>query len=544
MNRTLLALALALPALLAGRPADACGGFFCSTIPVDQTGENILFAVDDKGVEVHVQIAYQGAETDFAWIVPTRAAPTLAVGGDQVFTALAAATRPTFAGRWHYPQCGGWGWGGEQASAGGAADLGAFSPDGGSPVNVISEEQIGPYDSVVLKSDDPKALATWLKDNGYRLTTEMEIMIEPYVLEHDFFVALKLHSGKTVVDLQPIILRFAGDEPCVPLRLTAVAALNDMQVTAWVLGSSRAVPLNYYEVRPNLARINWLTGGSNYQQIVSEAADEAGGNAFVTEFAGKSSVMKGALWTEGRYDLAQLRATTDPVAYMQQIINQGLPRTTQMLNLLRRFIPMPQSLAAGGVTEQQFYNNMELYRPSLAGFQFDPIGFTNEIDLLIVQPLMQAQSLFDRLPYLTRLFTRISPTEMTRDPTFAYNPDLPDVDNVQTADIYPSCDWNGPVSIVLPDKRTIVLSSQSSRGTLDAMPAAQAWYQMGPSGPGQLIGSNATEIDQGIARHAPSTSGCRAAPADGPTPITVAFLFLVGGTGLLAFARRRPGARS
>lgn len=158
-----------------------------------------------------MQIAYQGAETDFAWIVPTRAQPTLAVGGDQVFTALGAATRPTFTSRWHYPQCGGWGWGGgEQANAGGSADLGAFSPDGGSPVNVISEEQIGPYDSVVLKSDDPTALAAWLRNNGYRLTTEMELMIEPYVLEHDFFVAPAEGDGSTICTIHAMSEALVG----------------------------------------------------------------------------------------------------------------------------------------------------------------------------------------------------------------------------------------------------------------------------------------------------------------------------------------------
>ena len=40
------------------------------------------------------------------------------------------------------------------------------------------------------------------------------------------------------------------------------------------------------------ARINWYSGGSNYfgpDGLVSQAANEVGGNAFVTEYAGPSA---------------------------------------------------------------------------------------------------------------------------------------------------------------------------------------------------------------------------------------------------------------
>ncbi len=42
--------------------AHACGGTFCDSgpqaMPVDQTGENILFVMDGTTVEAHVQIQY------------------------------------------------------------------------------------------------------------------------------------------------------------------------------------------------------------------------------------------------------------------------------------------------------------------------------------------------------------------------------------------------------------------------------------------------------------------------------------------------------
>src|SRR6185295_1671829 len=56
-------------ALFATREARACGGTFCDSgptaMPVDQTGENVLFVLDGTNVEAHVQIQYQGAASRF-----------------------------------------------------------------------------------------------------------------------------------------------------------------------------------------------------------------------------------------------------------------------------------------------------------------------------------------------------------------------------------------------------------------------------------------------------------------------------------------------
>src|SRR5476649_2945720 len=91
LGLTIVALLLAVPA-----PALACGGLFCARIPVDQTGEKILFATDGHTVTAHVQISYTGDARKFSWIVPVPTAPKLTVGSDALFTQLREATRPQF----------------------------------------------------------------------------------------------------------------------------------------------------------------------------------------------------------------------------------------------------------------------------------------------------------------------------------------------------------------------------------------------------------------------------------------------------------------
>ena len=51
------------------------------------------------------------------------------------------------------------------------------------------------------------------------------------------------------------------------------------------------------------ARIDWWNRGTNYfgpQGLVSQAANEAGGNAFVTEYAGPSSIARSSVYAKGR----------------------------------------------------------------------------------------------------------------------------------------------------------------------------------------------------------------------------------------------------
>ena len=119
-------------------------------------------------------------------------------------------------------------------------------------------------------------------DNGYDLTPQGAEALEPYVGQGLYFVALKLQQNKQVGDLRPIVVRFEGKRPCIPIKLTAIAARPDMPIIAYVLSNKRAIPVNYRHVLINPTRIDWLRYGSNYNQVATDAVDEAGGQAFLT----------------------------------------------------------------------------------------------------------------------------------------------------------------------------------------------------------------------------------------------------------------------
>ena len=98
-----------------------------------------------------------------------------------------------------------------------------------------------------------------------------------------------------VKSIQPIVLTFIGTEACVPLRLTAIAANPDMPVRIWVLADGRSSPRLFRgEGRRGAHRLavrrRELLGPT--KGLLSQAANEAGGTAFVTEYAGPSSITR------------------------------------------------------------------------------------------------------------------------------------------------------------------------------------------------------------------------------------------------------------
>ena len=95
-SRLLLLTSFALigaPASLIPDTASACGGTFCdggpNAMPVDQTGENILFVLEQDSVEAHIQIqvAADAVAEQFAWVIPMMEIPAFSLGSQEVFDA-------------------------------------------------------------------------------------------------------------------------------------------------------------------------------------------------------------------------------------------------------------------------------------------------------------------------------------------------------------------------------------------------------------------------------------------------------------------------
>ncbi len=341
-----LLIGLCLFGLLVFAPgAQACGGFFCQNVPVDQSAERIIFAVNDNDstIDAYVQINYTGSPDNFAWVVPVPNPPKVDVADISMIRELDRLTQPVYIAPPLSDSC--------RQLAGRFYGLLGAAPAATSAVTVFGQGSVGPYNYAIVGSDDPQELVKWLRTNQYQITPAMEPLVDVYVKEKMVFLAMKLQPQKQVRDIQPVKMTYKSTKPMIPLRLTAVAANPNMVVLTWILARAQAEPENYAVFKiPDEQIVFTAFGGSNYSQVVLDNAKRLSGRAFITEFAGATS---------------KLNAT-----------DAGLK------SLLRSY------------------------------------------------------------PYLTRVYARISPEEMTIDPVFKFNSSLPDVSNVHDLSKDPNRIWD------------------------------------------------------------------------------------------------------
>ena len=273
---------VAVVSLASAQSALACGGFFCIDTPVDQNAERIIFTQNRDGtVSAYVQIEYTGSAPDFSWILPLPEAidaEDIEVPEDAMaaFTELEVATDPVFIPP-PLPEC---------AISPTPAAMAIAVPES-SQVEVFASGEVGPYGFDVVGSEDPDALVMWLRENSYGVTEAMEPLIDVYVEEEFVFLAMKLRPDQGVQDVEPVKVTYPSSGPMIPLRLTAVAANPNMAVMTWIYADRQAVPVNYAKMDiGNEELIFFGRGGSNnYRQLMSQKADEYGGQAFITEYA-------------------------------------------------------------------------------------------------------------------------------------------------------------------------------------------------------------------------------------------------------------------
>ena len=385
-----LALAAALP--LAPRDAAACGCVTpaATSVSVNQQAEQIIFEIDPGFITAHVLIQYAGDPSQFAWLVPVPSVPELGLSPPEVFALLDAVTSPQISvydedlcPRSEYvcayhplPEClDPWDDHGrpDGRRVDGIALSDGAASGGGTPVEIHTRTTVGDYEVIVFGtgSGDAREAVAWLQGEGFVVNDTMAEYMTPYVVEGDLFLAARLVPGAGVGAIKPLRMKFADDEPMIPLRLTAVAADPHMTVTSYVYADGpvaahgkATVAIQAYDIGRD------RSGRTNYPMALAATIDRAGGDGYVTEFAGPPPA---ALDLDGRGCCA-LGGAFDPCGIQYD-----------------------------GVC-------------SCPANPLDATDCAAETGLVEGATLMA--DLASRHTYVTRLTTRLSPEEMTTDPMF------------------------------------------------------------------------------------------------------------------------------
>ena len=561
-NRFILSFSAALLLALVARPepAQACGGLFCSaSAPVNQAAERIIFSKNaDQTVTAVVQIQYQGPSEEFAWVLPVPGIPEVDVSSDLAFTRLQQASNPqytfTTVVEGNCKQVRG---SSSSSGAGGpVADFGGAGGAGGSGgVNVLASGTVGPYDFVVIEPDMSyenvgDVLVEWLTAEGYDVVPpggdpdEIASLLGGYLEGGMNLIAFRLTKGNDNGTIRPIRITYESDQPMIPIRPTAVAANDDMGVMVWVLGESRAVPVNYKALELNQALIDWLNGGRNYNQVVVAAANQAGGQGFVSERAGPSEDYENIVILEfEREDWEALQMSSAALTPLD-VLRESSSRFggwDGFRALVERFLPE-------GTNVDEYLGCPACYPEAIEGL--DTQAFIEDLGEEVVEPMIATQELITSRPYVTRFYTTLSAPEMDLDPWFDFNPDLPNVSNLHTARRVIEChrsiyEWEAPSRFELEDGRTVRLNAGDPWpflvGDDDAPPANALVLALTTSGPGTVVQDNSEAIDQALQQHnatvaSPGGCGCGVA-APSSHAVTWASLALFA---LLWGRRRRP----
>ncbi|MEZ4317875.1 MAG: DUF2330 domain-containing protein [Myxococcota bacterium] len=541
--------------LLATPDAAACGGFFCNNIePVEQAGEAIVFEVDgvQNQTTMHVQVEYQGPATEFAWIVPVKGQPDLFLSNDALFNTLSMMTEPRFNLWWDaVGTCDFMMW---DAAVNANGVPSPAPPSEGGGVTVLAQETVGPYDTVTLAADSSTELLSWLQANGYALPDSLDPVLQPYIGERHNFVALRLTSGAGIGDLSPLGMRYDGTTPAIPIQLTSVAATPDMQLVAYILGDARAVPTNYLHVELNEAAIDWFSYGSNYRDVLSRAADEAGGHAFATDFSGPTEPMRGMLY-QPSFETLDLASSTGPADFIQRVITSGIPASSTILEIFQQHVQV-----GAGYDATSVYNCPDCYIDELASWNpdFDAVAAAADMDERVFTPLYMIDQMFENNSTLTRLGSTVSPSEMTIDPEFAFNQQMAaDVPAWHEARLVFQCDdeeytdtWSAPKTLVLSDGTAIHIPSDQwlSENGITASeylanlqePAAVRIEQTSGTGLPVVIFDGSSLVDDFIDQHNAETDaleGRKACGCSSASGLAAGWMFAI----LPLFGLRRRG---
>jgi hypothetical protein len=270
----------------------------------------MVFALSPQQTILWDQIRYDGDPEEFVWVLPVQPGTKIELSRDEWIAALDGTTQTQIIQPRSQPTGGGFGGfggggegGGSGCACGSSTTSAAFSDSSGAgnpnaaeagaarppDVQVVSQEVVGPYETVIVRSDKPKALQSWLEDHGYSIPASIFPIIEAYTAQKLDFVALRLRPGQGVRAMQPVRIVSPGADPTLPLRMVAAGVGARVGLTLYVISEGRYRPQNFPEVQIDEAKLVWdpSQSRSNYSQLAAALLAGGDGRTWLTEYAGR-----------------------------------------------------------------------------------------------------------------------------------------------------------------------------------------------------------------------------------------------------------------
>ncbi len=193
------------------------------------------YDADGNREDLHIQPRLKGDAREFAWIVPTPHLPEVSESDLGLFRNLSELTRRRNVDRdWDH----GFGCGDGRYIA--------YPGDSEVEVEIIQEDLIGIYQTMIVSALDSEILTDSLQSWGYLHESNVEevgAMLEGYVADGWYFVAMKVDSSAFDEfdyydswnrSMQPMAFSFWADEPVYPLRISELSASSYTSIALYI----------------------------------------------------------------------------------------------------------------------------------------------------------------------------------------------------------------------------------------------------------------------------------------------------------------------
>lgn len=161
-------------------------------------------------------------------------------------------------------------------------------------VTIEAQYTVGEYDILILSAEQSDGLATWLRQNDYRIPDGAEPILESYLKQDmHFFVArvnLEEKAKTGVANLRPLQMAFETKRFGLPIRLGTVNAAGTQDLFVYALTrNGRVETTNYPTVKlptgQNIPTFVKDEFGPFYQDLFANQTTEAGGTGVFLEYA-------------------------------------------------------------------------------------------------------------------------------------------------------------------------------------------------------------------------------------------------------------------
>lgn len=182
---------------------------------IEESGQQAVIMYEN-GIETLVlSTSFQGDAEDFGWIVPVPNKPDISRGSEELFANLQSATNvvPTYSKN--------------------TFGLGAVE-DVTTTVSVIDVKNVDYYEVTTLQAESSADLAKWFSDNKYTYPSSASYVLNSYIENDWYFVAMRINPESLLWDpiqeglrtgkATPVKLVFEAPHIVYPLKISSVTA--------------------------------------------------------------------------------------------------------------------------------------------------------------------------------------------------------------------------------------------------------------------------------------------------------------------------------